>query len=557
MFFKRLVTLVLATAVAFTSLPSSIVTATETEATPISFDAVIPHEIEETQTIGQKVIMNITSDAFSNWYKLPLDNSYMLNAELKFPSSCECGIYVYDFTGTQLFRLTGSDSRLVIPLLKGEYYLYVYCGGASGEPKGQMEYGIYPLDVDRNYQSFVERYDDMSTRNDTYAKASIIEVGKTYHGILGSQNPNDYYKITVGAGGAGIQYNLTFYNARGLADDTEFAILDENLKSLLHQLGNGLFYYTLKEGTYYLHLHRGADDDSSYEIVTTSLGTPESSFTVTFNTNGGSNVASQTVASGAAATKPAAPVKDGYTFGGWYQDSSLTTPWNFSSPVTNDMTLYARWEKQAAFTVTFDTNGGSSIASQTVSSGAVATKPADPVKAGYIFKGWYQDSTLTTAWNFSSPVTKDMTLYARWEKEVTYTVTFNTNGGSSIASQTVSSGGTVTRPADPVLSGYTFRGWYQDSALTTAWNFSSPVTKDMTLYAGWNITVDRTISVGRKTTLAVNKKIAKVSVSNKNIAKVKKKGKKVIVTGKTPGVITITAYNKKGRILGRWVIGVE
>ena len=68
---------------------------------------------------------------------------------------------------------------------------------------------------------------------------------------------------------------------------------------------------------------------------------------------------------------------------------------------------------------------------------------------------------------------------------VYYTVTFNSNGGSSVASQTVLEGSTATRPADPTKSGYTFAGWYKDSSLTTAYNFSTAVTANITLYAKW------------------------------------------------------------------------
>lgn len=68
---------------------------------------------------------------------------------------------------------------------------------------------------------------------------------------------------------------------------------------------------------------------------------------------------------------------------------------------------------------------------------------------------------------------------------ITYSVTFNTQGGNSISPQTVTSGSTVTRPSDPTRSGYTFDGWYTDTAYTSAYNFSTPVTGDLTLYAKW------------------------------------------------------------------------
>ena len=70
---------------------------------------------------------------------------------------------------------------------------------------------------------------------------------------------------------------------------------------------------------------------------------------------------------------------------------------------------------KASYTVTFDSNGGSAVKAQTVRSGAKASKPADPAKAGHAFKGWYSDKSLTKAYNFNSTVKSNLTLYAKWE----------------------------------------------------------------------------------------------------------------------------------------------
>ena len=70
--------------------------------------------------------------------------------------------------------------------------------------------------------------------------------------------------------------------------------------------------------------------------------------------------------------------------------------------------------------------------------------------------------------------------------EKTFTVTFDSNGGSKVASQTVKEGEKVAKPANPTLSGYTFEGWFVDKALKTAYDFNTPVTSDITLYASWD-----------------------------------------------------------------------
>ena len=207
-------------------------------------------------------------------------------------------------------------------------------------------------------------------------------------------------------------------------------------------------------------------------------------YTVSFYSNGGSNVISQSVTSGQKATKPADPTKTGYNFTGWYSDQALTKAYSFNAAVTSNMTLYAGWER-ITYTVSFNSNGGSAVANQTVTWGARATKPANPTKAGYTFTGWYSDSALTQAYNFSNTLVKsNVTLYAGW-KQVTYTVSFNSNGASNVASQTVTWGAAATKPADPAKSEFAFTGWYSDKALTKAYDFKTPVKSNMTLYAGW------------------------------------------------------------------------
>lgn len=143
------------------------------------------------------------------------------------------------------------------------------------------------------------------------------------------------------------------------------------------------------------------------------------------------------------------------------------------------------------FTVAFNSNDGFVVTSLEVVEGNTFTRPADPVKEGFVFDGWYEDEALSEAWDFAvDVVSMDMTLHAKWSLP-TFTVSFNTNGAPSvIGSQSVESGGTVAFPGAPGRDGYGFAGWYADSDLTDEWNFSvDTVTGDMTLYVKWNLSV--------------------------------------------------------------------
>jgi len=132
----------------------------------------------------------------------------------------------------------------------------------------------------------------------------------------------------------------------------------------------------------------------------------------------GSALAEQKVKENGKVVKPEDPVREGYTFSGWYQDVELTSVYDFTSAVTRNLTLYAKWTEVAVkeYTVTFDTNGGSAIVEQKVKENERAAKPVDPAKDGYRFVGWYQDSGLTTVYDFTSAVTRNLTLYAKWKE---------------------------------------------------------------------------------------------------------------------------------------------
>lgn len=144
-------------------------------------------------------------------------------------------------------------------------------------------------------------------------------------------------------------------------------------------------------------------------------------YNVNFESNGGSRVTTQVVEESKLAILPKLPIRAGYIFKGWYTTLELTTSYNFETPVTQDLILYAKWEKDEnqiikKHKVTFESNGGSSIETQSVEENKLALLPKEPKKAGYTFKGWYTDTELTIHYDFSTPVVKNIILYAKWEK---------------------------------------------------------------------------------------------------------------------------------------------
>ena len=109
--------------------------------------------------------------------------------------------------------------------------------------------------------------------------------------------------------------------------------------------------------------------------------------------------------------------------------------------------------------------------------------PEEPVRDGYRFDGWYIKSDFKNLYDFSAPVKKHTTLYAKWVK--VYTVTFETNGGEYIEPLVVDDGSVIDEPDHGEWPGYYFLGWYKDADFFDSYNFSTKVYKDYTLYAKW------------------------------------------------------------------------
>ena len=228
----------------------------------------------------------------------------------------------------------------------------------------------------------------------------------------------------------------------------------------------------------------------AYVIVDLGKATGEkpATHTVTFNSNGGTEVAPQNVNAGEKLTEPTpAPTKAGYTFDGWYEDSTFSKKFDFNKPITGNITLYAKWVENK-YTLTFDANGGSGSMAPKADLTGEYTLPSNEFTApsGKQFKGWSltADGAIVT----KVEMTENKTVYAIWEDipVVTYTVTFNSNDGTEVAPQNVNAGEKLTEPTPaPTKAGFTFDGWYEDSTFSKKFDFNKPITGNITLYAKW------------------------------------------------------------------------
>lgn len=137
-------------------------------------------------------------------------------------------------------------------------------------------------------------------------------------------------------------------------------------------------------------------------------------YTVKFDSNGGSEVEKQVVKVGETVEEPEVPIREGYKFIEWQLDGKV---FDFNTKIRKNIVLVAQWQKMAEATeifyhITFDVDGGSKVEEQYVSVGETIVEPTDPVKDGYIFKGWYYNDT---KYNFDKKVSQDMTLTAKWK----------------------------------------------------------------------------------------------------------------------------------------------
>ena len=307
-------------------------------------------------------------------------------------------------------------------------------------------------------------------------------------GIIESSSSTTYYYCLIQdipAGGTGnlngtATYPNMFINA---ISDSQAPTIAGNYRlaqgSPCIDAGNNSYNTTSTDMAGNPRIYNSTIDMGAYEYNNTA-------YSVSFNSQGGSSVPSQSVIDGNPVTIPTPdPNRDCFVFRGWHKEAGCINAWNFETDVvTSDITLYAKWSTTCI--VTFNSQGGSSVAPAHVEYGNIVSQPTPPNRYGYAFKGWFKEANCINAWNFDTDVvTSDITLYAKWN--ITYTVTFDSQGGSYVYPLQVETGTTIPRPANPTKPSFACVGWFREASCVNEWNFNTDVvTSNITLYAKWS-----------------------------------------------------------------------
>lgn len=265
-------------------------------------------------------------------------------------------------------------------------------------------------------------------------------------------------------------------------------------------------YYTSQN--YWIY----TDWDTHTETIQVTVSAPE--YTVTFDVGDDAAVAdvpapsSVTVTGGKKISDLPEPVwkgEDGQfvmVFAGWYSDEALTTEFTSETVVNADTILHAKWvepEAEGVYYVNFYSQDGQTVHLTLSAMAGKTVAPAQgPTLVGKVFKGWsitmQRDSPVAdlNAFDFNTPISdatnqgandKTLNLYAWYAKSVN--VSFIANGGTAVPSQTIAEGDTAAS-GQTTRTGYTFRGWSTDKDTYTAFDFTTPVNEDLTLYAFWD-----------------------------------------------------------------------
>ena len=267
---------------------------------------------------------------------------------------------------------------------------------------------------------------------------------------VGPENAKCYFEGCTFAGKANSKDKI--FKSYGGTNACKFVNSVGNLPSNQGTVNNPSYRYFIESASDAVANVTDPDCGAGATLIVETDGTIQTcgatlnKYVVTFNLNGKGTNFTQDVYENRTIAAPADPTTTGFVFGGWYTNQACTSAFDFSTPITANTTLYAKWVQ--ALTVTFNLNGHGDSFTQEVVSGTKATKPSTPVSAGYVFVSWYSDQACTNEYDFNTPVTSAKTIYAKWEESNNcYEFTLATSGTAPAAGDVILGtgvGGTMT-----------------------------------------------------------------------------------------------------------------
>lgn len=229
----------------------------------------------------------------------------------------------------------------------------------------------------------------------------------------------------------------------------------------------------LNEG---LSSHIDLDGDNICDVCLYEFEIIKEKYVVSFDTNYGSYTEPQVVIEGAKLSRPNDPTRENYAFIGWYDNKSLEgNEFDFSKPISSNLTLYALWGHSISY-IDFD---GTEYLSSILKLEEKTTKPNDPTREGFSFYAWYLNKNYQGGeFTFGNTLESNITLYSRYA----HSATLFDNNDELFDTLLVPENAPFNRPSDPSKDYYDFSGWFVDKERTNRFEFGRPLEANLNLY---------------------------------------------------------------------------
>ena len=323
------------------------------------------------------------------------------------------------------------------------------------------------------YGSVITEIQDPTKEGYTFTGWYTKDNEKVSYPITVTKNITLYSKYEINS------YKVSYYNeGKKYIEDQKINYGENALKPNTNpsKIGYTFKYWSLKEnGKEYEFSTKITKDITLYAVYEINK------YTLTY-INEGIEYHKETAEYGSVITSIQDPIKEGYTFIGWYDENNQKV--SYPITVTEDITLHSKYEINT-YTVSFYHNNEKYVENQKVNYGESAVKPStDPTKEDYNFSGWVIKGT-NNKYDFTSKVTKDIELESSFTAKPTYTVTFKIEN-EVILTENIIEGHKVTSKEAPYKKGYLFDKWYSDEGLTIENNFDEKIMGNKTIYGKYN-----------------------------------------------------------------------